>query len=186
MKNPGLLAIGIVALGLRAAFAHDMAPQEQVSPETAWRKASVPAWTVAGAYRVWSDVGPIDLTAIARMWETLRGAGAVALGIPEANALPPPAAIYFTTRATFDAWCEANPTPCPSVPAGWVLLGVYWPGSRTIWTWQNPSARAPAGMLGGRQTLGHELTHHLLNRVDMDHVGGLQDRAGLWLNLILP
>lgn len=178
------IALAFVILSASPALAHDMAPADQVQASSSWHKASVPTWAALGEYRVWSEVGPINMPAIARAWQALRAAGVVALGLPEAGAIPPPAAIYFTTRATFVAWCARE--GCPVAPPGSVLLGVYWRGNRTLWTWQNPAVVPAPGYLGGRQTLGHELTHHLLWSIEVDHIGGLHDRAGLWLNGVLP
>lgn len=163
-------------------LAHDMAPAEKVHPGTTWAKTQAAVWITSGPYRIWTEVGPVSVATIDRAWQTLRAAGGVALGV-DASGVAPPAGIYFTTRARFDSWCRQR--GCPAVPEGWVLLGVYWPSDRTLWTWQNPVVVPLPGALGGRQTLGHELTHHLLVSIDTDHVGGLHDRAGQWLNEVI-
>ncbi len=182
-----IVIAAVLAVWATAVPAHPV-PEERLTPEAA--VTGLPGWSKAGlwpyeyddgALRVYS-VAPIEPDELWTYWRNARQAAGRLFGVMQFYLLPPPT-IVLTTREHFDAHAAELGMAPP--PPGFVRAGLYDRNLGQIWTWQRP-IRVRAGQLGGRETIFHEMLHHILWVLDDRHLGEFHDRVGQLLNEALP
>lgn len=141
-----------------------------------------------------------DCMAVVRAWVAtlFEVASRFSLTEPDLRQMAIPT-FYFVDRATFDAERLIGYQQ-PVDPPGMVTLGFWAPqvgaaadqGPFVIWTWQPVTRFACEGLDvdglcgGGRQTVIHEMTHHMVNELNWKHLGNFHNRVGRTVNEQLP